>query len=267
MATRLQTLGAAAFRLRLPGYALAFPNFLQNATTAAARYVGNSFTLETLLKVNAFTSPPGYSKGDELQYIFICSGVEDYSFSLTLLPSGRIRFKNYTNGVDYETPAGLVPLARWFHLAFVHDYAALKMRFYINAVQVHQADIVAAIRPNTGFTIGNVDSDRTNYNLFGEVDEFKLWKVARTAQQIDDNQRRPNAALIADGQINSSTTAFCYGFDGLTSVSTPSFPDGSGNGVTVNSSYTSLKASQTGPCPLLTGYPASTPPKILTLAA
>ncbi|MDO7877390.1 LamG domain-containing protein [Hymenobacter sp. ASUV-10] len=265
MAQRLLTLGAAALRLRLPGYALAFPNFLQNLTNATTSYVGNTFTLETLVKVNAFANPPGYGSGNLAQYIFLCSGSESYAFSLLFLASGKIRFRNYKNGVDYETGSGVVKVGGWFHLAFVHDYENLVMRFYINAVQVYQTDIVMTIRPNTAFSIGNVDSDRSNSNLFGELDEFRMWKTARTAQQISDNYRRPNAALIADGQITPATTAFCHDFDTPVPVASPVFTDGSGNGVSLSSSYAALRAAQTGPCPLLTGYPTTTPRKILTL--
>jgi hypothetical protein len=271
MATRLLPLGAAALRLRLPGYALAFPNFIQPLTPlSSGTYFGNTFTLETWVRVNAFTNTSSNVGGETFQTILLgsLSPASTYGLSFLLYPTGIIEFRNYLVSLNegrYKTGADVFKVGRWFHLAFVHDYDNAVMRFFVNAQQVYQTQITSAMQAVRSWSMGNVDSQRAANNLFGALDEFRLWKVARTAQQIADNYQRPNAALVADGQITPTTMAFCYDFDTAVPNVSPVFLDGSGNGVTANSSATNLASSQIGPCPMLTGYPASTPRKVQTL--
>lgn len=272
MAQRLLTLGQATPKLRLlpPGRALSFPNFIGLTTPLTAGTMhGQSFTVEMWVRVNDFVSPPGYTGGTDFQCLFLSSVVPTsvYSYALLLYPNGAVQFRNYTNGGQYNTGTAVIKIGRWQHLAFVHDYAAMTMIFYINGAAVYQNAITTAIPDVRGFCIGNVDSARNSYNLFGSVDEFRVWKYARTAEQIAADYTRPNAALIADGQITAANTAFCYDFDDLLPVTLPQILDKSGNGRTTASSFDQLSSSQIGACPMLTGYPATTARRILTLAA
>lgn len=80
----------------------------------------------------------------------------------------------------------------WVHLAITFK-AGDKLIGYINGIEVGQKTITAnPITTNTNnLIIGIAPWDLMNFQYFGEIDEVRLWNVARTHQEILDNMYLP----------------------------------------------------------------------------
>ena len=81
---------------------------------------------------------------------------------------------------------------QWVHLAMVHDGGVL--RAYKNGVEVGVRASGATLQPGTGahprLVIGGLiyNSERI-YTLQGQIDEVRIWNVARSAAEINANMR------------------------------------------------------------------------------
>jgi hypothetical protein len=259
-------------KVKRPGYSISYPNYLEiSATgTGAAPITSNlfpdsNFTLEVCMYVQGFFNPTGMSDSENTQQIGLWQGVSQnlYPCFIRFRANGSIEFQNYLAGAaaNIFTGKGLVKPGRWFHLAAVHDYTNRTLYYYINGSPVFQGELTASpLRDTRGFALGVVDSARGVNNFIGNFDEIRMWRVARTAAQIAANWNRPNAALLADGQITAAACAGCWSFD---TPNTNIFLDGSGNNLHMGSTFGTLMRAQQGPADFLTGYP--TTPTTLSL--
>ena len=88
-------------------------------------------------------------------------------------------------GVPYTAGA-------WIHLAMVHDGGVL--RAYKYGVEVAAIASGATRQPDTGahprLVLGGlIFTSIRNYTLQGQIDELRLWNVARSAAEINANMR------------------------------------------------------------------------------
>jgi hypothetical protein len=76
----------------------------------------------------------------------------------------------------------------WNHLAVSYDAVAGTRTIYLNGVVVatQLVGIIPAIPNTNNFTIGNVNATGVKF-LQGQIDEVRIWNVARTQTQIRDN--------------------------------------------------------------------------------
>jgi hypothetical protein len=118
------------------------------------------------------------------------------------------------NGMFYDTPANVVHDNVWTHLAAVYDVANARVRIYIDGKEVevtgsgYNANNFVADNTGSPFQLGR-RSD-FSYHFLGEIDEFRLWKTARSQSDIWDNMRRTlpneiNLDLITYFQFNENT--------------------------------------------------------------
>jgi hypothetical protein len=101
----------------------------------------------------------------------------------------------YMNGsaTSYITyPTANLVTGRWYHIATAWDGIKENIKLYVNGTSVgtltHIGDVTATGISNTAssFKIGQW-SDVENRELFGTVDEVRIWNVNRTATQIKQN--------------------------------------------------------------------------------
>lgn len=106
----------------------------------------------------------------------------------------RLRSLTSTNGSNYEavtsnwTPSTGV----WYHVAMVYDANVPSVKFYVNGVQqgATQSKSYSSIYDSTAaLQIGviNYGGSPSQY-LDGKVDELRIWNVARTQTEINNNK-------------------------------------------------------------------------------
>ncbi|MCB9934610.1 MAG: putative Ig domain-containing protein [Planctomycetes bacterium] len=74
----------------------------------------------------------------------------------------------------------------WHHVAFVYDAGAGTMTAYLDGVQSAQNVAQTGTGTGSGFFAGNNQASTTQAFL-GDMDEFRLWSVARTGAEIAAN--------------------------------------------------------------------------------
>jgi len=90
------------------------------------------------------------------------------------------------NGGSYQSfSSGGLTINQWNHIAIVRDLTNMKLYWYINGVLSRQgnANYASATSGGNDALIGKGYVD----NFEGQIEEFRMWKVARTQTQIRDN--------------------------------------------------------------------------------
>ena len=100
----------------------------------------------------------------------------------------------FGGGLDIKYP--FYPCVNtWYHLAYVYDHNAQSTTLYINGVS-------QGSKPQNGFNpffneisqprifLGRRTNSLANSNLNGSMDEFRLWGIARTANEISQNYQK-----------------------------------------------------------------------------
>jgi len=109
--------------------------------------------------------------------------------------------------VEYEG----VKLNEWCHVAGVRDGQMLYL--YINGSLVNSADagMVYNTDTNIPLVIGAIDKANGTVDEFmdGKIDEVRIWNIARTQQQIDEDKdcaiTSPTEGLLAVYNLDSTT--------------------------------------------------------------
>ena len=102
------------------------------------------------------------------------------ALNLNVAPSGEPRRTLYT-------AAGLIQPKTWYHVAGVVDTQEGVIRVFINGVEVARSAFpkTAMWRSELPLRIGWAHEEDKQYASFtGEIDEIRIWKVARTPAQI-----------------------------------------------------------------------------------
>lgn len=99
--------------------------------------------------------------------------------ALYIAPDGRLGGGNL---VDVSDPTPLVANT-WYHVALVYNHANNTVSLYKNGVLVASNSSVM-FGPELFFHIGAYNFA---FNFGGYMDEVRIWNVARTAQEINDN--------------------------------------------------------------------------------
>lgn len=116
-----------------------------------------------------------------------------------LLHNGKVRFDG--NGANIMYSASLLKGKTWTHVAAVYDGAAGTAKIYLNGVLDNTGSRSGTLIAQTdSFVIG-----KKYYNNFtGEIDELRVWRTARTADEILKNYK----THIANWNLND---IFNYG--------------------------------------------------------
>ena len=165
------------------------------------------------------------SGGDEIS-IFLDGNVGGSTspFKISLSASSAMKFENEIIG---STPTKTT-VSDWNHYAIslVNTTSKPKLKFYVNGVFDSEHSLGISIAPLSAFgqsgTIARIasGSDVQHLGFSGSMDEFRFWKVERTAQDIGRNwfgQVRGGS----NTDINNTTLGVYYKFnEGITGVAT-----------------------------------------------
>ena len=128
------------------------------------------------------------------------------------------KFKYALNGATsgwYWSDTTIAPrLNQWQHVALVRENNASSVTFYLNGKSVYTGTSGAvgsgSLRnSNYNFTLGAMTNDVSNINaspiypFIGNIDEVKVWQIARTQAQI-------NTDMQSYGPINNSDLKIYY---------------------------------------------------------
>ena len=181
------------------GYALNLDGtFHIEAYSATSLYnFGGSFTVEGWVKPSFSTS-----------YSVVCEKGQN---SWRLLRSGTTNFIDFaTSGLSNNDMQGVTNVndGKWHHVAGVYDTSAHKKYLYVDGKLDTTVTITSGTLTTNGtvFTIGAKAGGGNE--LRGQVDEVRIWNVARTAQQIRESMNRTLAGsetgLVSYYQFNPS---------------------------------------------------------------
>ena len=96
--------------------------------------------------------------------------------------------ETYTNGTGdnhFKVPMATVKETGWFHFAMVWDGPTKTLKGVINGVTVGKKTITAALTTSkSSLSIGYSPSFSGNGGFTGKIDEFRVWKVARSDAEI-----------------------------------------------------------------------------------
>jgi len=111
----------------------------------------------------------------------------DRGYCITVGENGRAEF---TVSIDEHWVAvntsQIMGLGTWYHIAGVFDGSTSKI--YINGVLQNEIDIDGDHRNASGTSLYFGDNPTwTGRNFEGTVDEIRIWRIARTAEEIADN--------------------------------------------------------------------------------
>ena len=160
------------------------------------------------------------SGGDE--FTIFLSGTSGSPFFTTLSASHAEVFGNQRIGTTPDTSS----IADWNHYAvsFKNSTAGIATKFYLNGALDQSTTIVAAkpvttlTQPETLAHIASGSHNESHLFFSGSMDEFRFWKVERTAQDIGRNwfgQVRGGS----NTDISNTTLGVYYKFnEGITGV-------------------------------------------------
>jgi len=144
------------------------------------------------------------------------------NYYMLTVASGMLALEMNANGNAIGEYAGSVPSGQWTHLAitFAQGSPYSTILYYINGTLVHAIDDFANesvdVTSTWPFRIGCSPWD-TNFALVdGQVDDVRVWNVARTATQI-------RGSMCADLDGDESGLVACYRFDNGSGTVLPDF--------------------------------------------
>ena len=167
------------------GYAVFTRNggmYFQAGSTTAAQ-PGDAGTWEFWVKLTAPLQSGDYPS-------FVGKGyVTSYWIGATYVSSTQARLRSYTRGVSSVYDAGTIPVGAWTHVAVTTD--GVTRMHYINGVLSGTTPDSGPPTPSANpLEIGN-DADWPNHQPAAQIDEVRVWTVARTATQIRSTMFAP----------------------------------------------------------------------------
>ncbi|OQP54501.1 hypothetical protein A4H97_21225 [Niastella yeongjuensis] len=186
---------------RAQNHAVVFdgPNDYVDCTNNTLLHANTIRTMECWVK---FSSVTGSQE-------ILSKSISNYGIEL-LLFGGNLAayYMNGSGAASYITYPILnnIVAGRWYHIATSWDNVKENIKLYVNGISVgtlfHVGNVTATGVSNAAgsFKIGQWSDAGENRELFGTVDEVRIWNVTRTAAQIKQNMYSvaPNATgLVA----------------------------------------------------------------------
>lgn len=152
---------------------------------------------------------------------------------------------NFTSGgtnANIGSAANIIPVGQWVHVAFVLDNAVGYL--YVDGIQVATGNLSSVSTPTGGtdLRIGQrVTGGSIPFN--GEIDEVRVWSVARTQQEIADNMNNEICGTPSDlvvyykfdeGVAGGTNTTVDTAFDEVTATNDGTLTNFALSGATSN---------------------------------
>lgn len=172
------------------------PGFDKGSPTADVVNNLTAVTMEAIIRVNKFENNISSIMGCE-QYLQIRLG--DTNF-----PRQQLQVQTTFGKFPGESNSKLLQAAEWYHVALTWDLATQTIAFYVNG-KLQSIDTAHGNSDITSISLGDKEADDEfgdggGYNFYfgrsygqsedntrqldGEICEARIWKVARTQQQI-----------------------------------------------------------------------------------
>jgi hypothetical protein len=108
---------------------------------------------------------------------------DDGQYSIFIMPGGRAQCS--LANLTVQTDVSSVPLGTWQHVACTYDRQTL--RFYLAGKQVKSATSTQAIATSGTNGLALAGNSPSGDILDGEIDDLRIWNLARSAQEICDD--------------------------------------------------------------------------------
>ena len=168
-------------------------DYLEIADSAVLNNIGWQVTIEAWINVSEFTNTyiPIIYKGDRRPQGADRSQGRNRSYTLWLTANGAVQLNVTPNGeprIFMSSPSGLIHQGKWYHVAGVVDTFEGVMKILINGVEVASGTFprTAVWKSELPLRIGwtHEEGDELYATFAGQIDEVRIWRVARTAPQI-----------------------------------------------------------------------------------
>lgn len=166
--------------------------------------IGSTFTLEGLINVQKFRGGPGDSGEAGISTFMGTEGQTLLRFGDASVDPDHLQANGQDIGVKFKTN-------QWYHIALVVDGS--KTIAYVNGKKVSEFDLTGSLGE---FYIGRSYSG--GRGIVARFSELRLWKIARTAQQIKDGMY----------EIKANESGL-YAYWKMSEVKNNKIPDASGN--------------------------------------
>ncbi len=170
-------------------------DYVEITNNAGLNAISSQVTMEAWIHPTAFPNQwmPLIYKGDKRT----SDACENRSYALWLHNSGVIQLASAPSGqrqMYLNSPNGLIALNRWSHVAGVIDAKQGVMRLFLNGTEVARRPFekeihVSALPLRIG---GSHEAEFSFHSHFaGQIDEVRVWNVARTQAEIAANLFTP----------------------------------------------------------------------------
>jgi hypothetical protein len=168
----------------------------------------NALDLTSTYTIEAWIKPEGFNGLAGIVSKYQASGNDGYFIRLTS--------DNPYTGIGFDglqTANGILSAGNWYHIAAVN--AGGTRTLYVNGSPVSLTGTPDNIQSNSSFLGIGVDFLEGARYFNGVIDEVRIWNVARTQQEIQDNKNTPFASaqsgLVGYWQFNANTGSVAQG--------------------------------------------------------
>ncbi|MDA8746205.1 Ig-like domain-containing protein, partial [Rubripirellula amarantea] len=162
---------------------------------------GSTMTME------AWVNPAAYNAGSGSM---VMNREGEYEIGISDTGMLRWAFDNTDPNWAWHDTGYVVPLNEWSHLAVSYDNGVVST--YVNGVLVDVYEgsgaITDANAPMDNFIIGGRQNNPTGQYFNGQIDDVRIWDVARTQSEILTNINQdltPQAGLLGNWQFNETS--------------------------------------------------------------
>ena len=146
-------------------------------------------------------------------------------------PTGALEFSINGNNPTDQYCSAPFSTNQWYHIAVVYSSANNYAKFYVNGTLTDSLVYSTALSTaaNVPFDIGAWTENSRFFN--GTIDEFRVWDIARTQAQIQDNMNcslTAQADLVANYTFNGGAAVPNQNNTGITLVMDNSFNTNTG---------------------------------------
>jgi gliding motility-associated-like protein len=164
------------------------------------------------ITVEAFVFITGDLTRDSLDIVSKHGAPTDANYLLRPNSFEITTYKNGNSGATQFSKLGIVyPFvkSRWYHIAGSYD--GTTMRFYVNGCLLGEKTTSGNLFQNNFNTAIGMMGKTTIEQFYGDIDEVKIWSVARTEAQIKDNMVNLPTPSVQNGlqlylKFNGNTT-------------------------------------------------------------
>jgi hypothetical protein len=150
----------------------------------------NDLDLATDWTVEGWVRPDGINNGEWERIAAKWSpGTTSWHWAFRYAHNGLDLFLNGNQVINGQTgtPANSLPVNQWSHVAITGNALANTISAYINGVVVATAPYVAVTNGTSPLALGNFRIQDAALQYSGLIDEFAIWKVALTPQQLQSH--------------------------------------------------------------------------------